>query len=219
MADFSAYKFYRGEESNPFRRGTLRHGIWEWEKRCEEIFTREDEPNAPYCHDAVYSWWLYAKDELKDEEWYNKNILPNFDGRSCSNKKAIVKAYMDMVFPKSHIPYLKQTRLYNGEPEGVNPYEHTPLEQLFFYEGCWVKFHFNDNGEYIKSLEREYLHDVNADFEANDGVPMSFKALLYNRYMHWCCGPVECFKDWYVNSIYHRRNYIKWKKEQNQIGD
>ena len=82
-----------------------------------------------------------------------------------------------------------------------------------------MKFHFNDNGEYIKSLEREYLHDVNADFEANDGVPMSFKALLYNRYMHWCCGPVECFKDWYVNSIYHRRNYIKWKKEQNQIGD
>jgi len=95
--------------------------------------------------------------------------------------------------------YIDVCRYYKGGY--VNPYENTPLQQLWFYEKCWVD----------KSLKKEKLLSENIseyiqyglqDFEPEDGVPISLKALFFNRYCHWGRCDVEGFKAWYSTEYF-----------------
>lgn len=66
------------------------------------------------------------------------------------------------------------------------------------YEESWVRFHF-DGDEFLLSVTLNYVRDGLGDFCANDGVPISMKAILYNRYNHWNEGHVtpDTFRSWY----------------------
>lgn len=89
-------------------------------------------------------------------------------------------------------------RYYKGED--TNPYdEKEPDKSIFwFYEQCWVKFMFDDDGKYICNMSQEYEKYGLTDFEKSDGTPESLKALLFNRYSHWVMGDTDSFKRWYI---------------------
>lgn len=65
------------------------------------------------------------------------------------------------------------------------------------YEGSWVRFHFNDD-DYLLNETLCYIREGLGDFCANDGVPISMKAILYNRFCHWgWCETSDTFRSWY----------------------
>lgn len=93
---------------------------------------------------------------------------------------------------------IKYCRYYKGEefcPEDISKDEN---ESLWYYEQLWVKRdELRDEKGYNTTGYIDYgLKDINDD----DGVPITLKALLFNRYCHWSGGygnDVEGFKKWY----------------------
>lgn len=95
---------------------------------------------------------------------------------------------------------IKYCRYYKGEDE-------IPLEiskngdgMFWFYEKLWVEredLHGDDTRNMI-----EYIRSGLEDFRKEDDVPITLKALLFNRHSHWGGGygtdeDVKYFKEWY----------------------
>lgn len=83
---------------------------------------------------------------------------------------------------------IKQCRYYKGEEE--NPFEGNENSQnakMFWeYERGWV---FSTlRGDTFEIIIDDYKWHGLDGFRADDGIPMSLKALLFNRYVHWCGG-------------------------------
>lgn len=80
---------------------------------------------------------------------------------------------------------LKSCRYYKGEPS--NPYEGKDPNKamLWSYEQMWVR----DAERGLSPADSGTLEDYEAyglkSFNADDGVPISLKAFLFNRFMHW----------------------------------
>ena len=72
-----------------------------------------------------------------------------------------------------------------------------------YYEECWIRFHDKDEA-YLDAVTQEYISAGLKDFSSDDGTPISLKAVLFNRYIHWG-NPYnyeeECqgFKNWYIS--------------------
>ena len=65
------------------------------------------------------------------------------------------------------------------------------------YEECWVRFHF-DNDDHLMEDTIYYIREGLGDFYADDGVPISMKAILFNRFCHWGWGETpDTFREWY----------------------
>ena len=103
---------------------------------------------------------------------------------------------------------LKFCRYYHGGDK--NPYEGKDQNKAMFYcyEKAWIDLmtQSNENAEAergINNLISEYLTDyLNnglVNFSFNDNVPLTLKALLFNRYQHWNMGGIDGFKDFYLN--------------------
>ena len=76
------------------------------------------------------------------------------------------------------------------------------------YEKKWVEFttsvYQTNQSNYILDISiEEYISNNMQDFEKSDGVPLSLKALLYNRYYYWNQG--GDFKKWYLNEYKKER--------------
>jgi hypothetical protein len=99
---------------------------------------------------------------------------------------------------------LRYCRYYKGEDDAPSEINQSEDASLWSYEKLWV--------------EREELHGENScniieyarygleNFNKEDGVPMTLKALLFNRHSHWAGGygkdeEMTAFKEWY-NSFY-----------------
>lgn len=82
-------------------------------------------------------------------------------------------------------------RYYNREkncPKNVNNH-FWELEQIY-------ALYYKDT-DYEKDNIMEYSNYGLSDFNEFDGVPLSFKALLFNRFSHWQSPDIEEFKKWY----------------------
>ena len=78
----------------------------------------------------------------------------------------------------------------NNEPDHTSG-------MMWEYERVWVMR--MQNWDFSLGEVNEYIHYGLGDFNADDGVPISFKTLLFFRYMHWSfCGTAEGFKEWYL---------------------
>ena len=70
------------------------------------------------------------------------------------------------------------------------------------YEACWVRFHF-DKDDYLLNETISYIREGLSDFCADDGVPISMKAILFNRFCHWGWGETpDTFREWYERIDY-----------------
>lgn len=97
-------------------------------------------------------------------------------------------------------PLLKSCRYYRGESS--NPYEGKDRDRamLWFYEMCWVKNASLGRSPSSSDMLEEYTAVGLRDFCKNDGVPVSLKALLFNRYArteYSLAVAVEPFKAFY----------------------
>jgi hypothetical protein len=77
------------------------------------------------------------------------------------------------------------TRYYKGP--GTEPLDNTNNERLIWqYEQGWAENEEERSDDHPRM--QEYVSDVLPLFNEDDGIPMSLKALLYNRYTHWLGG-------------------------------
>lgn len=93
---------------------------------------------------------------------------------------------------------IEYCRYYKGEEECPENISKDRNGSLWFYEKVWAtaESHRDENCDDIL----EYIHYGLKDFNDDDGVPITLKALLFNRYCHWSGGygnDAEDFKEWY----------------------
>lgn len=91
---------------------------------------------------------------------------------------------------------------YKGEK--ANPFEGRSAEKSAFwnYERFWADTKMADDGEHVTPIDAmvdDYIRDGLRTFEQYDNVPLSLKAVLYNRYLQWNETPPDGFKQWYIN--------------------
>ena len=76
------------------------------------------------------------------------------------------------------------------------------------YERVWVQE--LSNWQFSFAETNAFLHYGLEEFNKDDGVPMTLKVILFNRYMHWSYGgTAEGFKEWYLKNY---KNRLKEKK-------
>ena len=80
-------------------------------------------------------------------------------------------------------PLLEFTQYFKGEVECPNSCANT---NFWDYEKMWVENEEQRAEDHPRVLE--YKQDVLPLYNEDDGIPLSLKALLYNRYTHWCGG-------------------------------
>ena len=89
---------------------------------------------------------------------------------------------------------------YNGEE---NTEADDISSMLWEYERVWVMR--LSNWDFSLGEGNEYIHYGLGDFNADDGVPITLKIILFNRYMHWSYGgTAEGFKEWYLATYKNR---------------
>lgn len=92
---------------------------------------------------------------------------------------------------------LKFCRYYKGEDD--NPFREQNKSMLWFYERAWINEMLN-NGNSLSIAIEEYIRLGLGLFEQFDDIPLSLKALLFNRYARTSQSmteAVEPFKKFY----------------------
>ena len=87
---------------------------------------------------------------------------------------------------------------YNGEES--NPFKDQNKRMLWHYELSWINDMSNNDDEFISIQLDEYIRSGLGYFEYSDGVPMTLKAYLFNRYAKGSqslAEAVEPFKKFY----------------------
>ena len=140
---------------------------------------------------------------FKDEE-----IAPLF-------KKAI--SVCNIFLPKEFYDILVAPYLAHCFYYGKNVPEDSGAHVGHMYEENWVMFHFDDS-DYLLNETLFYIKEGLGDFHANDGVPISMKAILYNRFCHWGWAETpDTFRNWYDSINYtnvgsNKKDKVKMSK-------
>lgn len=97
---------------------------------------------------------------------------------------------------------IKKCRYYKGEKKCPSSLEKKGLSNIWYYEQIWIER--EDLRDENSTNTKEYISLGLEGFNADDGVPISLKALLFNRHSHWTDGyGIESdennFKEWYFN--------------------
>lgn len=96
---------------------------------------------------------------------------------------------------------VKHCRYYKGQEKCPSS-----ADSLFWnYERIWVEYTLKTEDENsfealeLKTLLKLYKDAHLENFQEDDGVPITLKAFLLNRYEHWTDGD-EGFKEWYLKN-------------------
>ncbi len=177
--------------NNPHQLGTLEHGQWERQQKFEEMW-------RTYDH---FDWHEFFAGFAMEEEFEQGVELTDDLMHQPINKDWVFELYWKAIFPEEKVNLIRQCHYYKGEEE--NPFP--DWKQLWwYYEECWVKFNMEPNGRKHLKNDLKYYKSVGlGNISPNDGVPMSMKALLFNRWCHWSydCDPEE-FRKWYLELDY-----------------
>ncbi|MCM1168312.1 MAG: hypothetical protein NC324_00055 [Bacteroides sp.] len=87
--------------------------------------------------------------------------------------------------PYTREDLIKCCRYYKDEKE--NPFNGGDEERFWFYESIWVEHTLLQDGFFDYCVD-DYVADGLIDFNKDDGVPLTLKAVIYNRYQHWLGG-------------------------------
>ena len=108
-----------------------------------------------------------------------------------------MKKHTNMPSSDSIESYLSKCRYYHGQGDysALTPFE----QSMAFYEQAWVEM--GGLGRDLQTLQLYldgYTKEGLADFSSDDGVPITLKALLWNRLNHFTDARPEDFKHWYT---------------------
>lgn len=96
---------------------------------------------------------------------------------------------------------LKFCRYYHGEKECK--LKDDQERALWLYERAWVSS-MSEEDETISRYLDEYIERDLTHFCETDNVPVTLKALLFNRYISTSeMTDVDAFKKWYINNYSH----------------
>lgn len=125
---------------------------------------------------------------FKDEE-----IAPLFRKAVPVSNIYLPQTFYDILLE----PYLKHCFYY-----GKHVPEDCGAHAGHMYEESWVRFHFDDANA-LCSNTICYIQQGLGDFHADDGVPISMKAILFDRFCHWGWGETpDTFREWYESIDY-----------------
>ena len=125
---------------------------------------------------------------FKDEE-----IAPLFKDAVGVSNIYLPKQFYDIIVA----PYLEHCFYY-----GKNVPDDYGAHVGHMYEEYWVRFHFGQ-GDFLLGDTLWYIRQGLGNFRTDDGVPISMKALLYNRFCHWgYCETPDTFREWYESIDY-----------------
>lgn len=97
---------------------------------------------------------------------------------------------------------LKYCRYYHGEKECK--LKDAQDCALWLYERAWVNAMMSEHDEVISRYLDEYVERDLTRFSEQDNVPVTLKALLFNRYMSTAeMANVDDFKQWYTDKYSH----------------
>lgn len=102
---------------------------------------------------------------------------------------------------KSHLP---PPECMHTEYQGLSDEEINRLEYsatAWKYERMWVEMS-QKKDDFLPQMAQEYINHGLSDLYPYDGVALSLKALLFNRYCHWGYTDPEGFRKWYQHA-YH----------------
>ena len=92
-------------------------------------------------------------------------------------------------------------RYYKGEK--TNPFPEGDARALLWeYERTWCEMQTKKDASMHDMMYDYNIHGL-SDFEPYDGVPVSLKAFLFNRFSHWIEANADAFKEWY-NDTYKK---------------
>lgn len=106
-------------------------------------------------------------------DMYHRNNNPNIDFDALPFEGNISTEEL-----LSHCLYYKGGEIVDDPSKDKDDYI------LEFYEQKWVEFSQRDR-RYIAEIVQDYIFAGLELFNCDDGVPISLKALLFNRYTHW----------------------------------
>lgn len=99
---------------------------------------------------------------------------------------------------------LHYTRYYKGEKQCP---EFCPHPNIWSYEKIWVENEEERAEDHPRVLE--YKRYVLPFYNEEDGIPLSLKALLYNRYTHWSSGSCTIEDEVRGFKEFLRENYLR----------
>lgn len=105
---------------------------------------------------------------------------------------------------------LKTCRFYRGESS--NPYDGIDANKamLWFYEQMWVRSAEHGLAPVDSDTQADYDAYGLKSFSADDGVPLSLKAFLFGRFLHWRGGyGIEIDRDNFKQ--FYLRHYLSDK--------
>lgn len=92
---------------------------------------------------------------------------------------------------------IKQCRYYKGESDC--PFYDALDGRFWNYERFWVNWCISGDSFLLEMVD-EYTRRGLADFHTE--IPITLRAILYNRYDHWAQGGEEDFKIWFVQDYF-----------------
>lgn len=107
--------------------------------------------------------------------------------------------------PKPKAYYIAKCRYYKGD-NGNCQKAYSGTDAFFCgYEQWWVEAHNKEQIALLKELVEDYKADGHSQFQKDDGVPVSLKAVLWNCWAKWVSSPSdrEGWREFYL------REYLK----------
>ena len=199
MRRIENYTYYQGESQNPFN-DFGRSFWWDLEREAALNGDRKEkwELSETMTHYLKEKMWQGDSTSNTTYEDFYKRILELYNKGLWSRNYICVKGYTIQEAIKE--PGNKETisvvcRYYKGEED--NPYkESTDIKNgLWFYESCWAI-----RGGFDRISLEEYICVGLEEFMKKDNVPITLKALLFNRWGKGCYSMLqaaESFKDFY----------------------
>lgn len=109
-----------------------------------------------------------------------------------------------------------QCRYYKGEAKQPNP-KNEALKNFHIFWGCermWVDCSLNNEKE-IQSFQKEAT-ELKLKSLSGDQTPLTLKALLCNRYLHWLGGYKKLEEELKDFEIWYAKEYQQWKTNREQ---
>lgn len=178
------------QKQNPYMAGTLSHGIWERTQHFDLLWEYYD-----YC-----DWHKFFEKYSMENEFMRCTDVIDNQMHHQINKDCIFRLYWSAVFPANKLILIEQCHYYKGEL--MNPFR-SNKKILWDYEKCWIDLCLKTPDKLASYLDIY----INYGFEnlcPNDGVPMSMKALLLNRWLNSKASTsnIELFINWYEETDY-----------------
>jgi len=134
----------------------------------------------------------------------DEQMAPLFSAAQHLANVAFPKGWRELFVytPRSREYYISKCMYYNGdsslEDDGCESDGRNAM--VVDYERVWVDEHFTEDGiETLRENLEGYKEYGLEHFNEDDGVPVTLKALLWSRFMHWSSGheTAEDFMAWY----------------------